>query len=77
MAAEPRKVLDSVPLGSLTSPERTKLGFEMFAICDKKEAKADSPGKKQVREALFTERFEAESRRYLQELRRGAMIEQR
>jgi peptidyl-prolyl cis-trans isomerase SurA len=76
MPAEARKNLESVPVGQLTAPEITKLGIEMFAICAKTPAKAEnSPAKKQAREALFNERFEAQSKKYLQQLRREALIE--
>jgi peptidyl-prolyl cis-trans isomerase SurA len=71
-----RKTLDGVPVGQLTAPEITKLGVEMFAICAKDTSKADNtPGKKQAREALFNQKFEQQSKKYLQELRRQALIE--
>jgi peptidyl-prolyl cis-trans isomerase SurA len=71
-----RKGLDSVPVGQLTAPEITKLGIEMFAVCAKDAAKADnSPGKRQARETLFAQKFEQVSKRYLQDLRRAALIE--
>jgi peptidyl-prolyl cis-trans isomerase SurA len=74
--ADLRKGLDSVPVGQLTAPEITKLGIEMFAVCAKDPAKADnSPGKRQARDSLFAEKFEQVSKRYLQELRRTALIE--
>jgi peptidyl-prolyl cis-trans isomerase SurA len=74
--AELRKGLDSVPVGQLTTPEVTKLGIEMFAVCAKDAAKADnSPGKKQAKETLFNEKFKQQSTKYLQELRRAALIE--
>jgi peptidyl-prolyl cis-trans isomerase SurA len=74
--ADLRKGLDSVPVGQLTAPEVTKLGIEMFAVCAKDASKADnSPGKKQARETLFTEKFKLQSTKYLQELRRAALIE--
>jgi peptidyl-prolyl cis-trans isomerase SurA len=73
-----RKGLDSVPVGQLTAPEITKLGIEMFAICAKDAAKADNaPGKKRAREALYAEKFDQQSKRYLQDLRRAALIEYR
>jgi peptidyl-prolyl cis-trans isomerase SurA len=76
MPAEARKSLDSVPVGQLTTPEITKLGIEMFAICAKDPSKAEnSPAKKQAKEALFNERFEAQSKKYLAQLRREALIE--
>jgi len=71
-----RQGLDSVPVGQLTAPEVTKLGIEMFAVCAKDAAKADnSPGKRQARETLFAQKFEQVSKRYLQDLRRQALIE--
>ena len=74
--ADLRKGLDDVPVGQLTAPEITTLGVEMFAVCAKDASKADnSPGKKQAKEALFNQKFEQQSKRYLQELRRQALIE--
>jgi peptidyl-prolyl cis-trans isomerase SurA len=71
-----RKGLDDVPVGQLTAPEITKLGVEMFAVCAKDASKSDNTtGKRQARETLFNEKFEAQSKRYLQELRRTALIE--
>jgi peptidyl-prolyl cis-trans isomerase SurA len=71
-----RQGLDSVPVGQLTAPEVTKLGVEMFAVCAKDASKSDnSAGKKQARETLFNEKFEQVSKRYLQDLRRSALIE--
>jgi peptidyl-prolyl cis-trans isomerase SurA len=73
---ELRKVLDDTAVGALTPPETTKLGIEMFAICGKKESAADnSPGKRRAREALMQERYERLSKQYLNEVRRGAMLE--
>src|SRR5260221_6686676 len=74
--AELRKVHDGVEVGRLTAPEVTKFGIEMFAICAKKESAADnSPIRRQVRDSIMAERLEQRSKQYLQELRRGAMLE--
>jgi peptidyl-prolyl cis-trans isomerase SurA len=74
--AELRKVLDGIEVGRLTPPETTKFGIEMFAICAKKESSADNtPGKRQARESMMAQRYDQRSKQYLQELRRGAMIE--
>jgi peptidyl-prolyl cis-trans isomerase SurA len=74
--ADLRQGLDSVPVGQLTAPEITRFGVEMFAVCAKDAAKADnSPGKRQARETLFAQKFEQVSKRYLQDLRRQALIE--
>lgn len=73
---ELRKVLDGIEVGRLTTPEVTKFGVEMFAICAKKESAADNtPGKRQARESIAAERYEQKSKQYLQELRRSMMIE--
>ncbi|MGH6769435.1 MAG: SurA N-terminal domain-containing protein [Xanthobacteraceae bacterium] len=72
-----RKLLDGIPIGQMTPPEITKHGIEMFAICAKNETKADSPGKRETRDEIFAKRFERESERYLQKLRRAALIERR
>jgi peptidyl-prolyl cis-trans isomerase SurA len=44
-------------------------------LCNKKESKTDSPLKTQVRQELFAKRFEAESKKFLDEIRKQAMIE--
>src|SRR3981081_1777278 len=48
LPAEIRKVLENIPVGQLSAPEITRLGVEMYAICNKHDSKADSPGKKQA-----------------------------
>jgi len=77
LPAELRKVLEAIPVGQLTAPEVTRLGVEMYAVCSKAESKADTPGKRQAREAVYAERFEQQSKLYLQRLRREALIERR
>jgi peptidyl-prolyl cis-trans isomerase SurA len=78
LPVELRKVLESIEVGRLTAPEVTKFGVEVFAVCAKKESAADNtPGKRQARESVFAERFEQKSKQYLQEIRRGSMIEYR
>jgi peptidyl-prolyl cis-trans isomerase SurA len=73
---ELRKVLDGIEVGRLTPPETTKLGIEMYAICSKKQSAADNtPGKRRAREAIAAERYEQRSKQYLNEIRRGAMLE--
>jgi peptidyl-prolyl cis-trans isomerase SurA len=72
-----QKILEAVPVGQLTAPEVTRHGVEMWAICGKQESKADAPIKRQTREALATERFEQQSKAYLQRLRREALIERK
>jgi peptidyl-prolyl cis-trans isomerase SurA len=76
MSPEQRKVLDGIEVGRLTPPEVTKLGIEMLAICAKKESAAENtPGRRRARERVMAQRYEERSKQYLQELRRGAMLE--
>lgn len=70
-----RDLLGSMEIGRLTAPETTAEGVQMFAVCDRKASKTDSPALTQVRNTLFQKRFERESKRYLDELRKQAMIE--
>lgn len=70
-----RDLLNNTPVGKLTKPEVTAQGVEVFALCEKKENTSDTPQKRNARQQLFASRFEAQSKRYLNELRRGAMIE--
>lgn len=72
---ELRDILDKTDVGHLTPPEQTTEGIQMFALCGKKENKSDTPGKKEVRDELFQQKFGAQAKRYLAEIRRGAMIE--
>jgi peptidyl-prolyl cis-trans isomerase SurA len=72
-----RKVLDDTPIGHLTPPEVTKQGVEMVALCARNPTTVDTPKKRQVREEMYTKKYEATSKRYLQEVRKAAMIEYR
>jgi peptidyl-prolyl cis-trans isomerase SurA len=72
-----REVLDKTPIGHLTAPEVTKQGVEMVALCGRKPTTIDTPKKREVREKMFTEKFEKKSKTYLDEVRKAAMIEYR
>lgn len=70
-----RDLLGNMEVGRLTTPEVTPQGLQMFALCEKKESTSDSPVKREVREELFNKRFEAEGKKFLDEVRKQAMIE--
>jgi peptidyl-prolyl cis-trans isomerase SurA len=72
-----RELLDKTPVGHLTAPEVTKQGIEMVALCGRKPTTVDTPKKREVREKMFTEKFEKKSKAYLDEVRKAAMIEYR
>src|SRR4051794_26633476 len=69
-----RELLAKMEVGRLTAPEMTAQGIQMFALCEKKESKSDSPAKSEARQQIFSKKFDAESKRYLDEIRKQAMI---
>jgi peptidyl-prolyl cis-trans isomerase SurA len=75
LAPAMRKILDDVTVGKLTSPDVTPQGVQMFALCAKRENQVDSAAVKEARDEMFAAQFQAKSKRYLEELRRGSMIE--
>jgi peptidyl-prolyl cis-trans isomerase SurA len=75
LAPQLRELLGNTRVGRLTTPDVTAQGLQMFALCDKKESKTDSPIKREVRQKLFAERFESEAKKFLDEIRKQAMIE--
>ena len=72
-----RELLDKTPIGHLTPPEVTKQGVEMVALCARDPTTVDTPKKREIRDKMFAEKYEAKSKTYLQECRKAAMIEYR
>jgi peptidyl-prolyl cis-trans isomerase SurA len=70
-----RDLLGNIQIGRLTSPEVTAQGLQMFAVCNKKESTTESPLKRETREQIFVKRYESESKKFLDEIRKSAMIE--
>jgi peptidyl-prolyl cis-trans isomerase SurA len=70
-----RAILDGTEVGHLTPPETTSEGVQMFAVCGKRQTKNDTPGKKLIRDEMFEKKFGVTAKRYLERLRREAMIE--
>jgi peptidyl-prolyl cis-trans isomerase SurA len=72
-----RELLDKTPVGHLTAPEVTRQGIEMVALCERKPTSGDTPEQRKIREKLYTQKYEARSKSYLQDIRKAAMIEYR
>lgn len=72
-----RDILDKTTVGRLTPPEVTKQGIEMVALCSRKPTTADTPQKREARDKLFQQKYEAKSKEYLSDVRKSAMIEYR
>ena len=75
LAQQLREILNHTAIGHLTPPETTAEGVQMFAICDKKETKSDTPEMHEIRDQMLQQKFGAQAKRYLENLRRAAMIE--
>ena len=76
LGQQQRDALNNTPVGRLTPPDVSMQGVELFAVCDKKEAKGgESTAKREAREAVYQERYQALSKKYLKELRSQALIE--
>jgi peptidyl-prolyl cis-trans isomerase SurA len=75
LAQQLRQILDTTAVGHLTPPEQTAEGIQLFAVCAKKETKSETPEMKEIREQMFQQKFGAQAKRYLETLRRQAMIE--
>jgi peptidyl-prolyl cis-trans isomerase SurA len=70
-----RELLNKTPIGHLTPPEITKQGVEMVALCERKPTKVDTPKKREIREKMYAQKYEAKSKSYLADIRKAAMIE--
>jgi peptidyl-prolyl cis-trans isomerase SurA len=71
-----RELLDKTPVGHMTPPEVTRQGVEMVALCSRAPS-TETPEKREAREKLFSQKYEAQAKKYLQEARRSSMIEYR
>ncbi|MBD8892708.1 SurA N-terminal domain-containing protein [Roseibium litorale] len=63
--------------GRLTKPQQTGKGYEMIAVCSKRELQSDIAARTEVENELRAKEGEAMSRRYLMELRSRATIIER
>jgi peptidyl-prolyl cis-trans isomerase SurA len=70
-----RAMLNNLEIGKLTTPETTAQGIEVFALCSKEVTRAETPRKQEARQEIYAKRFDAQSKRYLERVRRSAMIE--
>ena len=76
IAQQQRDILNGTAIGHLTPPDITPQGVEVFAVCSKAAAAgADSPARRQLRDEMYNERYQALSKKFLKELRSQALIE--
>ncbi|WP_209003152.1 peptidylprolyl isomerase [Stappia taiwanensis] len=72
-----RKAVAKTAVGKLTAPESSQNGYEMIAVCDKREIASDAAARAEVEDELRNKEGQQLSRRYLRELRRKALIDYR
>ena len=74
LGQQQRDVLNNTPVGRLTPPDVTMQGVEVFAVCNKTEAKGgDTPARARGARDVYQERYQALSKKYLKELRSQAL----
>ena len=71
------KRLRDTKINGLTSPQKVDNGYEMLAVCGKKDLGTETTLRNEVETKLRDEQSRNLSRRYLQELRSSAVIDKR
>jgi len=69
-----RKEIGGMEPGHLTKPSTTPVGYEMIAVCGKREIASDIAVRTELENELRAKEGESQSRRYLMEIRRRATI---
>jgi len=69
-----RKEIQALQPGKLTKPNTTPVGYEMIAVCGKREIASDIAVRTELENELRAKEGESQSRRYLMEIRRRATI---
>ncbi|GAA0782601.1 SurA N-terminal domain-containing protein [Roseibium denhamense] len=69
-----RKEIETLEPGNLTKPSPTGVGFEMIALCGKREIASDIALRTKLENELRAKETESQARRYLLEVRRRATI---
>jgi len=72
-----RDDIEKTSVGRLTAPQTTGNGYEMIAVCEKREIASDVAARTELENELRAKEGEQLSRRYLSELRRRAVIDYR
>jgi len=72
-----RGLLADVPAGRLAKPMRTPIGVEMVAVCERRDLTGDFEVRTKVEEELRAQEGEVFARRYVNDLRRIAVIDYR
>lgn len=77
LGKEMSDMLSKAKVGTLTDPQRGDQGWEMIAVCEKKDIADDSSLRAQVMEEVGAKEAQAQAEKYLAQLRSRAVIERR
>jgi len=72
-----RRVIGPLKVGQVSPPVRSGNGIAVLMVCDRQEHDNSDEGRLRIERQLRAERFAAESRRYLRDLRRTAFVDVR
>jgi peptidyl-prolyl cis-trans isomerase SurA len=74
LAVSLQKLLAETPDGHLTPPEPTNAGYEVVAVCERKQVIADVSGRREFKEQLLAQRLQVYEKQLLEDLKRKAII---
>lgn len=77
LGKEMNDMLSKTKIGGLTEPQRGDAGWEMIAVCERRDVNDDSSMKAQMMEEVGLKESQAQSDKYLAQLRAKAVIENR
>ena len=77
LGKELSETLTKTKIGGLTDPSRGDQGWEMIAVCERKDIADDSSLRAEVMEEVGAKEAQAQAERYLEQLRARAVIERR
>ncbi|MDN3718908.1 peptidylprolyl isomerase [Roseibium salinum] len=69
-----REEIKALEPGNLTKPSATPVGYEMIAVCGKREIESDIALRTELENELRAKEGQSQSRRYLMEVRRRSSI---
>lgn len=77
LGKEMTDMLTKVKIGGLTDPQRSDQGWEMIAVCERRDVNDDNSMKQQLMEEVGVKESQAQSEKYIAQLRSRAVIELR
>ncbi len=70
-----RDLVNTLPVGVASKPQRIAGGLRLIMVCDRAATKSTLPTRKRVRRRLMSQRLAEKARRHLRDLRQNAFID--